>query len=76
MKTELPTELIIKIKEVVDNLNNDYDKVERIMCEFDEFEKSSDCIYPDEFCEKDLKVINELTDILAKFVETYEYLGI
>lgn len=84
MKTELPAELIIKIKEVVTNLNEDYEKVENVIKELVEFEENRDCIYPDELCvciypdelcENDLKAINELSDVLAKFVEKFQYLG-
>lgn len=75
MKSELPAELIIKIKEVVTNLNEDYEKVENVIKELVEFEENRDCIYPDELCENDLKAINELSDVLAKFVEKFQYLG-
>lgn len=75
MNIELPNELVIKMKEVVGNLNDDYKKVENVINELEEFSENSDCIYPDELCGEHLKTINELTDILAKFVEKFQYLG-
>lgn len=74
MRVELPNELVTKIKEVVTNLNEDYEKVENVIKELEEFEENSDRIYPDELCEENLKTINELSDVLSRFVEKFQYL--